>query len=197
MSLKLLVDTKDERVLSAKANKDFVDFLFNIFSIHLGTLIGLLGSKQMVGCLGELKDSIDSFDETYLQPDIIKDDLINPKTPFNGKMLLLSYDDKPATSNTVDRTCTTGTFLSDSDEEDSCDYENEDSCDSEEDSSDSATSCRLRNKIAKVARKRGYVTEVVSYMVMDDLVVKPMSSFSSITLINNFGYEAIGECLEV
>ncbi|KAL4575131.1 hypothetical protein LXL04_021972 [Taraxacum kok-saghyz] len=33
----------------------------------------------------------------------------------------------------------------------------------------------------------GYVKEVVTYMVMDDLVVKPMSTISSITLVNSFG----------
>ncbi|CAH1443479.1 unnamed protein product [Lactuca virosa] len=33
----------------------------------------------------------------------------------------------------------------------------------------------------------GYVKNVVTYMVMDNLVVKPISTISSITLINKFG----------
>ncbi|GJZ61623.1 RNA-directed DNA polymerase, eukaryota [Tanacetum coccineum] len=165
MSLKLLVNTKDERVLFAEASKDFVAFIFNIFSIPLGTLIGLLGSEQMVGCLGKLKDSIESFNETYLQH--------------------------------VGSTCSTGTLSSDSDEEDSCDSEEEDHCDSkEEDFSDSAINWHLRNKNVKVASKKGYVKEVVSYMVMDDLVVKPMSTISSITLINNFGIKDLSQLEE-
>ncbi|KAI3817731.1 hypothetical protein L1987_11529 [Smallanthus sonchifolius] len=72
--------------------KEFVDFLFHIFSLPLGTLIQFLGSNQMVGCLGKLKDSIESFHETYLQPGIKMDDIFNPKTAFNGDTFLLPYD---------------------------------------------------------------------------------------------------------
>ncbi|GJY19082.1 mitochondrial distribution and morphology protein [Tanacetum coccineum] len=126
MSLKLLVNTKDERVLFAEASKDFVAFIFNIFSIPLGTLIGLLGSEQM-----------------HLQ-----------------------Y-----------------TLSSDSDEEDSCDSEEEDHCDSEEeDFSDSAINWRLRNKNVKVASKRGYVKEVVSYMVMVDVWLRRYIWVSHVTV---------------
>ncbi|KAH6774701.1 hypothetical protein C2S51_013105 [Perilla frutescens var. frutescens] len=38
----------------------------------------------------------------------------------------------------------------------------------------------------------GIVKEVVTYMVMDDLVVKPMSTISSITLLNKFGVKDVG-----
>ncbi|KAJ0897251.1 hypothetical protein HanRHA438_Chr08g0343581 [Helianthus annuus] len=79
MSLKLLVDRKGSRVLFAEVPKEFVDFLFHIFSLPLGTLIELLGSKQMVGCLGKLKDSITSFNGNYLLPGIKMDDIFNPK----------------------------------------------------------------------------------------------------------------------
>ncbi|KAK4719434.1 hypothetical protein R3W88_017772 [Solanum pinnatisectum] len=37
-----------------------------------------------------------------------------------------------------------------------------------------------------VAAKSRFVKEAVTYMVMDDLVVKPMSTISSITLLNKF-----------
>ncbi|KAM0043262.1 hypothetical protein Hdeb2414_s0010g00339191 [Helianthus debilis subsp. tardiflorus] len=92
MSLKLLVDRKGPRVLFAKVPKEFVDFLFHIFSMPLGTLIELLGSNQMVGCLGKLKESIESFNATYLQTGIKMDDIFNPKTAFNSNTFLLSHD---------------------------------------------------------------------------------------------------------
>ncbi|GFY83630.1 hypothetical protein Acr_03g0004040 [Actinidia rufa] len=53
----------------------------------------------------------------------------------------------------------------------------------------------MSKKVAYVARttanevsegKGGFVQGVVTYMVMDDLVVKPMSGISSITLLNKF-----------
>nr|GEX24992.1 pre-rRNA-processing protein TSR2-like [Tanacetum cinerariifolium] len=38
----------------------------------------------------------------------------------------------------------------------------------------------------------GFVKGVVTYMVMDDLVVKPMSTISSITMLNKFNVKEVG-----
>ena len=38
----------------------------------------------------------------------------------------------------------------------------------------------------------GYVKGVVTYMVMDDLVVKPMSTISSIALLQKFSVKEVG-----
>ena len=38
----------------------------------------------------------------------------------------------------------------------------------------------------------GFVKEVVTYMVMDDLVIQPMSTISSITLLNEFNVKDVG-----
>ncbi|GKF02359.1 hypothetical protein Tco_0029282, partial [Tanacetum coccineum] len=46
------------------------------------------------------------------------------------------------------------------------------------------------------SNKGGYVKDVVTYMVMDDLVVKPMSTISSITLINKFGVNDLSQLEE-
>ncbi|WMV35339.1 hypothetical protein MTR67_028724 [Solanum verrucosum] len=43
-----------------------------------------------------------------------------------------------------------------------------------------------------VAAKGGFVKEAVTYMVTDDLVVKPMSPISSITLLNKFNVKNVG-----
>ncbi|XP_073027776.1 uncharacterized protein [Primulina eburnea] len=37
----------------------------------------------------------------------------------------------------------------------------------------------------------GFVKGVVTYMIMDNLVVKPMSTISSITLLNNFNIKDV------
>ncbi|KAI3752960.1 hypothetical protein L2E82_25003 [Cichorium intybus] len=203
MTLKFLVDKKAQKVLFAEATKEFLDFLFHIFSLPLGSLIQLLGSKQMVGCLGELKESIENFDQTYLQPGIDKDVIFDPKRTFNGNMFLLSNDafedDKPAKPKTLYR----------------CSYNpssvyGHSSCRFEHVTEHPTVYCpccqRLMNvsltyvnppnkdaavvKEAVTKKKKltgGYVKEVVTYMVMDNLVVKPMSTISSITLINSFG----------
>ncbi|XP_016717889.1 uncharacterized protein [Gossypium hirsutum] len=47
VSLKLLVESTSQRVLFAEAGKDFVDFLFNILSFPVGTVIWLLKKQEM------------------------------------------------------------------------------------------------------------------------------------------------------
>ena len=42
----------------------------------------------------------------------------------------------------------------------------------------------------------GYVRGVVTYMIMDDLEVKPMSTISSITLLNSFNVKDISSLQE-
>ncbi|KAI3512500.1 hypothetical protein L1887_19816 [Cichorium endivia] len=220
MSLKLLVDKRAKKVLFAEATKEFVDFLFHIFSLPLGTLIEFLGSKQMVGCLGKLKESIEIIDYTYLQPGIIKDDIFNPKTVFKGNMLLLSNDasanDKLDAPKTLYRCSYTpleqvNVFTFTGETSISCELmhvtEHLDAMcpNCGRDMNVPLTSVKPQNKRKAVAKEAevkkkqstgGYVKEVVTYMVMDDLVVSPMSTISSITLINSFGVKDLSQLEE-
>ncbi|KAI3731071.1 hypothetical protein L1987_62254 [Smallanthus sonchifolius] len=213
MSLKLLVDKKVQRVLFAETNKEFVDFLFHIFSLPLGTLIELVGSKQMVGCIGKLKESIESFQATYLQPGIKMDDVFNPKTPYNGNTFLLSYnapcfDESSCASKAIYR-CSNASINC------SC-YNRYATCRSNATVYTDAIcpSCcgpmkvkmgaimpkeettKVKEEESVNRMKGGYVKEVVTYMVMDDLVVKPMSTISSITLISKFGVKDLSQLEE-
>ncbi|KAL3521031.1 hypothetical protein ACH5RR_019180 [Cinchona calisaya] len=43
----------------------------------------------------------------------------------------------------------------------------------------------------EISSEGGFVKEVVTYMVMDDLEVKPMSTISSIALLNKFNVKAL------
>ncbi|KAD1540678.1 hypothetical protein E3N88_42652 [Mikania micrantha] len=212
MSLKLLVDKKVQRVLFAETNKEFVDFLFHIFSLPLGTLIELVGSKQMVGCLGRLKESIESFQGTYLQPGIKTDDIFHPKTPYNGNTFLLSYDDRSVDESSASKAiyrCSNASINC------SC-YNRYATCRSNATVYTNAICpccCgSMKVKMASIMPKEeatkeleeqsvnkmkgGYVKEVVTYMVMDDLVVKPMSTISSITLISKFGVKDLSQLEE-
>ncbi|KAM0029689.1 hypothetical protein Hdeb2414_s0018g00528871 [Helianthus debilis subsp. tardiflorus] len=109
MSLKLLVDRKGSRVLFAEVPKEFVDILFRIFSLPLGTLIESIGSERMVGCLGKLKDSIESLRGNYLQPGIKMEDVFNHKTTFNGDIFRLSYDEDQSGSSKAVYRCPNAT----------------------------------------------------------------------------------------
>ncbi|KAK9062748.1 hypothetical protein SSX86_019937 [Deinandra increscens subsp. villosa] len=213
MSLKLLVDRKGARVLFAEVPKEFVDFLFHIFSLPLGTLIEFLGSDQMVGCLGKLKASIESFHANYLQPGIKMKDVFHPKTAFSsGETFLLSYDhasckDQSAGASKAAYQCANATYS----ERKPCKrnrcqsaatlYANS-ICPGCSGSMNVAKELVMPKEVAEIPveedkkKKGGYVKEVVTYMVMDDLEVKPMSTISSITFINKFGVKDLSQLEE-
>ncbi|CAI0467696.1 unnamed protein product [Linum tenue] len=125
VTLKLLINKKTNKVLFAEAGKDFVDFLFTLLSFPLGTVIKLLSKNRMVGCLGNLYQSIEELGDAFFQPKIGKATVLNPKIPF-----------RPS--------------------------------------------------------EGGFVKGVITYMVMDNLEVKPMSTISSITMLNKFNVQEVG-----
>ncbi|KAL5801548.1 hypothetical protein ACOSQ3_033180 [Xanthoceras sorbifolium] len=70
MKLKLLIDTKANKVPFAEAGKDFVDFLFYLISLPVGTVIRLLKENSL------------NLNETYIQPNQDKNSLLNPTAPI-------------------------------------------------------------------------------------------------------------------
>ena len=70
VSLRLLINTESQRVLFAEADKNFIDFLFHILSMPVGTFITILTKQGMVGSLGNIYESIENINITYLQPNL-------------------------------------------------------------------------------------------------------------------------------
>ncbi|KAL6326756.1 hypothetical protein AAG906_010931 [Vitis piasezkii] len=186
MNLKLLINTEDNKVVFAEAEKDFIDFLFNLLTLPIGTIVGFLPKEGMVGCLGNLYDSIENLSQTYIMPNQDKDSLLKPNAPaLSQGPLLLTSDAQVPTSSKKFYICS-GCHRSMAD-----------------DNSATCLSCRRCtstevNYIAPPAANQsssdegGFVRGVVTYMVMDDLVVKPMSTISSITLLNKFNVKEVG-----
>ncbi|PPD79618.1 hypothetical protein GOBAR_DD23450 [Gossypium barbadense] len=152
VSLKLLVESTSQRVLFAEAGKDFVDFLFNILSFPVGTVIWLLKKQEMVGCLGNLYDSLETMNDTYIQPTANKDTLLKPIASINAANV-------PPLLPTTESSKSIEIYM--------CDQ-------------NSSTI------------EGGYVKGVITYMIMDDLVVRPMSAISCITLLNRFNIKDVG-----
>ncbi|KAK0592709.1 hypothetical protein LWI29_024071 [Acer saccharum] len=179
--LKLLIDTKGQRVLFAEAGKDFVDFLFYLLS---------LPEEGDVGCLTDLYQSLENLNETYMQPNQNKISMLNPKSSLNSNGLPLMLSDNHDQS-------TAGKFYL-------CGYYNHVS-----DVYNSICPCGSGYRMTKVltfvnssaaansstgttaAVEGGFVKGVVTYMVMDNLEVKPMSTISSIALLNEFNVQNV------
>ncbi|TVU21877.1 hypothetical protein EJB05_31548 [Eragrostis curvula] len=195
LSMKLLVDTKAGRVLYAEARKDVVDFLFSLLTLPVGTIVKILSKDSMVGSIGNLYGSVEELDVTYVRSDHAKDALLAPVGGYDGGKLL----QLPAPGQSV-----TKEFYR-------CNYNSYTECQTHL-CKVSGTRCRSVHcsgtmtikmtlvdpssgsgaKEVAATSSTGFVQGVVTYTVMDDLKVAPMSTISGITLLNTFGITDIG-----
>ncbi|CAL9025455.1 unnamed protein product [Prunus brigantina] len=198
VSLKLLIDTRGCKVLFAEASKDVVDFLFSLLSLPVGTVIRLLSKDGMVGSVGKLYESVENLNDTYLQPNLDKDTLLKPKaTVAVGANIL------PQLTNNINVDSNSKQFYM-------CSYCNprhiSDVCYTPcPNSYNYSISTRVTyvspqassSTVVATGSEGGYVKGVVTYMVMDNLEVKPMSTISSIALLNQFNVKDVGALQEV
>lgn len=170
-------------------------------------MVKLLSTNGMVGSLGNLYQSVENLNQNCMQPFQTKDVLLNPRaqsfsTEISGFLTqnedvddedegtkLYMCPNKCKFEVTNDNT-TRCTALSANDHShifgSSPVY-----CPNTMSSEVSYVGKR------KVAEKRvsniksGFVKDIITFMVMDDLVIQPMSTISSITLLNKFKVKEI------
>ncbi|MBA0728958.1 hypothetical protein Golax_000079 [Gossypium laxum] len=186
VNLKLLVNVKCQRVLFAEANKDFIDFLFNIMTLPIGTIVRLLNKEGMVGSLSKLYKSIEELSHVYMQqPFQTKEALLNPEVlahsgvndirPGFGPSPCPSYiaeDPEAVCPNCRSKMSHQAKLVKTNQKTYSNSLSSSSSSPNEE-------------------GERGYVKGVVTYMVIDDLMEKPMSTISSLALLNSFNVKDI------
>ncbi|KAK5795255.1 hypothetical protein PVK06_036513 [Gossypium arboreum] len=193
VSLKLLIDTKGKRVLYAEAGKDFVDFLFNILLLPVGTVIRLLAKEGMVGCLANLYKSVENLGDTYLLPTTNKDTLLKPK--YSSSLAA----DVPLLLPNTESSTTLGFYR--------CSYGHNSNCRKyyANDPTSTCPACSHAmnipatvvnplNKVSTssaVANEGGYVKGVVTYTIMDDLTVTALSTISIIAMLNKFKVQQV------
>lgn len=191
VTMKLLIDSKGKRVIFGEADKKVIDFLFHLLSLPLGTACKLLQGQVMVGSLENLYKSVETLDQTYFQADgQIRDNLLKPQVvSFCSSTMLLPCTADPPPLPTV-YFCSHPSFFSNSrcrsiyshdpnEECPSCGNDMSRQLDYLEPPTTNTTNTSSK-------KEEGYVKGVVSYMVMDDLRVMPMSTISCVTLLNKF-----------
>ncbi|XP_059430759.1 uncharacterized protein LOC132164291 [Corylus avellana] len=198
INLKLLVDSNSRKVVFAEAGKEFVDFLFGLIQIPIGSIMGLLWNHGMAGpgSLNRVYESIQNLDPTCLHQ--TKEELLMPEPAFPSNThpppLLLNFVPPPkqATTSVENHFNSRSRSLSNP-----CDliqtvtYELD--SDSEYSDPDSPFSLsRNKSVVEHEQRETGYVKGVVTFMVKDDLTVTPMSTISCITLLNTFNIKDVG-----
>ncbi|CAH9081915.1 unnamed protein product [Cuscuta epithymum] len=103
LSLNLLIDEKNNRVVAAEANRDFVDTLFSFFTFPMGTIIRLITSTSAeekptsvaVGCMNKLYEGVQKLSTEYWQTEYCKSMLLNPRNPlaYYFRKLKINIDD--------------------------------------------------------------------------------------------------------
>jgi hypothetical protein len=205
--MKRLIDTKSERVLYAEAGKDVVDFLFSLLTLPVGTVVKILSQDFMVGSIGNLYGSVEELDDTFVRSADTKDALLAPAGGYDGGKLLRLPEPEEQPCTEFYRCCYNSytecqTYMSKVSGT-RCQHG---SCggtmtrkmilvavDSSQASSGAATAAA---QSGHGGAGKGFVQGVVTYTVMDDLKVAPMSTISGITMLNTFGVTDIGSLQE-
>lgn len=211
ISLRLLVDRNSNRVIIAEAGKEFVDFLFHLISIPVGTVVKHLSKRKMVGSLGNIYGSIEAMHANYMEPNLNKHNVLNPKvsassladTPFllaektneerslSGVLYQCGYHSCSSTrgirpkqpNSSTKRRYTTGSttvhpYVS-NDPQVKCPK-----CRNEMTQQLTYVHSPAKEEV-RVGSGSGYVKGLMTYVVMDNLQVMPMSSISGITLLKS------------
>ncbi|QCE05643.1 hypothetical protein DEO72_LG9g648 [Vigna unguiculata] len=182
LTLKLFIDSKREIVPFAETSKAVVDSLLTLLCLPFGTVIRILNKNQMIGSLGNLYQSVGNLDKTYMQEEEHKDLLLKPSTPMYSQISgLLS-----SINGTSSDTSTTVFFYRCPKHCEFVTCDNTISCPEKCGTIMNREMRFLGKKVPKQisAEKSGFVKEAVTYMVMDDLVIHPLSSIALLTKLN-------------
>ena len=197
VSLKLVVDTESGRVLYAEAGKEFVDFLIDIIALPVGAFIPLL-NQEMLGGLGNIYESIENLSTTYLQPNVNKYTLLMYKAFISGSVGTLGLLQLPNVVTSTSRKLYGCQLFPRCQKVYDCSIRcsNHSLYGTSELSYQGPQSQRLNNPYFSTEMEEGYVEEAITYMEMDDLEVKPLSTLSMITLLDRFNVKEIGTLVE-
>ncbi|XAR60572.1 hypothetical protein NMG60_11034001 [Bertholletia excelsa] len=134
----------------------------------MGSILGLLVEPKMteLGSLCRIYQSVQKLDQSYLLPNQTKDSLLRPELArSNSNPIPLLKQLTASTSRSQSQSQAQGQYT----------YQT--------------------YGTPTVKEVEGYVKEAVTYMVMDDLTVKPISPISAITLLASLSVKDLG-CVE-
>ncbi|CAN1234172.1 hypothetical protein LINPERPRIM_LOCUS4139 [Linum perenne] len=194
VSLKLLIDKQTRKLVYGEAGKEFVDFLLTILSLPLGTVTMLLSKNNMVGCLaslGSLYQSIENLNDTYIIQS--KSSILNPEALYSPtkNTTLLSTDGltgirQPPPLHTLHKHTT---IRMTEDSRAICPDCNK-PMDIKIEYHDAANSKTANSKTG--GQEGGFVKGAASYMIMDNLEVKAMSTVSIMAAFSRVSIKDVG-----
>lgn len=179
MKMRLLIDTKANRVLRAEAGKDVVDYILGILAMPLCNIAKLLKRDGQAAGVANIYDSAEKIDPSYMRSSSVRDALLNPH-----RYTLLQHPlvRSPASTVQAPVQATTPTSMP-------------------QPSSSAQTSVTVASGTSSCGaaggvRTGGFVQDLVIYTIMDDLTITPMSRTSATDLLSQLNAEYKGLVLE-
>ncbi|KAK7395222.1 hypothetical protein VNO78_15770 [Psophocarpus tetragonolobus] len=188
VSLKLLVNKKTNKVILAEAGKDFVDVLFSFLTMPLGTIARLVQKSDLgpvgVGCLGSLYGSVTNLHEC-LRTVTCKEMLLQPGNSSEEycRSVKLNIDDTESSKHFL---CTNfpvcSHYLLSTFKNERCDCGN-----------------HLAHLVSVKSDKvyNGFVNDVATFIVTDDLVVIPNAMDTSFGVLKKVGVKSLSSVQEM
>ncbi|XXG89326.1 hypothetical protein AAC387_Pa12g1354 [Persea americana] len=181
MSVNLLVSKSRNKVLYAQVGEEFPDLHFSFLAFPLGSVVKCLGGCTSMGCLDNLYKSVEALgNKGCMKSEECKALLLDPKlVPFFGSMnQLIQINELPGKLTIFNcRIClSNGTGITDCDSG-TCSHGN------------NIVQVEIINpKFRDVVAKLGgtFMDGPTTFMVTDELIVKPLSTISGISLFKQF-----------
>ncbi|KAE9446837.1 hypothetical protein C3L33_21262, partial [Rhododendron williamsianum] len=176
MRLKILVEKEKNRIVFVEANKDFVDVLFSFLTIPLGTIVRLTRENFLegeIGCLNNLYESLEKFDEDFLSSEH-KGMLLHPRCATDVYCRDLKVNLVECNKSKY--------YVCQSDRCDVVSYYQNDSC-----PCGKALHFELNLLNPVPQGGSGFVKPTVRFMITDDFQVSPTSTMAGLSLLGNFG----------
>ncbi|XP_042494519.1 uncharacterized protein LOC122073891 isoform X1 [Macadamia integrifolia] len=189
ISLKVLMDKENNKVVMVEADSDFVDILFSFLTMPMGTIVRLISNQpepDIIGSITTLYKQVEKLQEQFLQTPDFKSMLLDPRnnrSETQCRRLELNINDtKPKYY-----ICS-----------------NWNSCRRSYNSQYSTCKnvrCNCGNMMDKeicfeIEDGGVFVCGMTKFMVTDDLQVEPMSPATSLTLLHKLGIKDMSSLQE-
>uniref|UniRef100_A0A0E0MRI1 Uncharacterized protein n=1 Tax=Oryza rufipogon TaxID=4529 RepID=A0A0E0MRI1_ORYRU len=192
LSMKLLIDTKAQKVCFAEAGSDVIEFISCLLCLPMSTIINMLTKERMVGSMGNVLDSVEKLDSKYVISSQSKERFLSPTVAPTVlcplQQLLL---DAKLNVNASFFTCEgKSTVVSYSTTKVPCGYFSVSKgavC--------PVCSTQMHRAIPHV-KTVGFVVGTATYTVRDDLSMTPASSVSSVSLLAQCGVKDLSALQE-
>lgn len=100
-TLRLIIDEEKKKVVLAEACRDFVDVLFSLMTLPMGTIVGLLKKHQKseIGCFGNIYKSVADMSTDSFMTGACKQMLLNPRSVTEAECKRLKLNLNPTTDH--------------------------------------------------------------------------------------------------